>query len=102
LGIDQTLRKRTVNIPEPDFIPILAARLSALALVSLGLTDELRTSLIQRLVPLAITNRTALDTVLGRLLLSARNTKFEMPALLASLDVPGGSAPAGRSESLIA
>jgi hypothetical protein len=101
--IDRPLSKNnndTVNIPEPDFAPILAARLSAELLVALGLTDERRSALIQRLVPLAITNRTALDTLLARLLLSARKTRFEMPTLLAALDVPGGPAPASSSESL--
>jgi hypothetical protein len=53
------------------------------------LTDEQRAGLMQRLVPLTLTSRTALDTVLARLLLSARNTKFEIPALLGTLEVPG-------------
>jgi hypothetical protein len=104
LRIDQTLsrsNKDTVNVPEPDFTPILAARLSAAALAAPGLTDERRSALIQRLVPLAITNRTALDTVLARLLLSTRKTKLEMPGLLANLDLPGGSTPASSSEKLI-
>jgi hypothetical protein len=101
--IDRPLSKNnndTVNIPEPDFAPILAARLSAELLVAPGLTDERRSALIQRLVPLAITNRTALDTLLARLLLSARKTRFEMPTLLAALDVPGGLSPASSSESI--
>jgi hypothetical protein len=103
-AIDQQLSKNnndTVNVPEPDFTPILAARLSAAALAAPSLTEERRSALIQRLVPLAITNRTALDTVLARLLLSARKTKFEMPRLLGNLDVPGSSAPASSSEKLI-
>jgi hypothetical protein len=102
-GIDQMLSRSnddTVNIPEPDFIPILAARISSAVLAAPGLTDERRRALIQRLVPLTLTNATALDTVLARLLLSARNTKFEMPALLASQDVPGSSTPASSSERL--
>src|SRR6185436_1189619 len=50
-----------VNIPDPDFVPLLAARLAAEALVAPGLSAEQRTSLIQRLVPPAVTNPTALD-----------------------------------------
>jgi hypothetical protein len=56
--------------------------------------------LIQQLVPLTLTNRTALDTVLARLLLSARNTKFEMPAVLDELEVPGATALAASAERL--
>jgi TIR domain/NB-ARC domain len=99
---DQLSAGDLVNIPEPDFVPVLAARFAAAVLVAPGLTDERRSALIQRLGPLAIPNRTALDTVLARLLLSARNHQFEMPKLLAALDLP---APAGRatgSESMIA
>jgi hypothetical protein len=102
IGIDQQLsRDDNVNIPEPDFAPILAARLSAAALALPGLTDERRSALIQRLVPVALPNPTALDTVLARLLLSARNAKFTMPALLAELQVPGGPDPANASERLV-
>lgn len=101
--IDDALSKNdTVNIPEPVFTPILAARLSGVVLAAPGLTDERRSALIQRLVPLTISNRTALDTVLARLLLSARRTKFEMPGLLASLEVPSASDSASSAESLIA
>jgi hypothetical protein len=99
VGIDERLtRKDTVNIPEPDFIPILAARLSALALVAPGLEDESRIALIQRLVPVSIANRTALDTILARLLLSARKTESVIPRLPFSLDVPFSQAAVGGSD----
>ena len=66
-----------------------------------ALPDPDRASLIQRLVPLALTNRTALDAVLARLLLSMRNSKLELPALLRSLEVPGDPAPASDWEKLV-
>ena len=92
----------TVNIPEPEFVPVLAARFASAVLIAPGLTDERRSALIQQLAPLAITNRTALDTVLARLLLSARNQQFEMPKLLAGLNLPMPTARATGSESMIA
>ena len=92
----------TVNIPEPELVPVLAARFASAVLIAPGLTDERRSALIQQLAPLAITNRTALDTVLARLLLSARNQQFEMPKLLAGLNLPMPTARATGSESMIA
>lgn len=84
----------------PACSPILAARFSSALLVAPGLTDAQRSGLIQQLVRLALANRTALDTVLARLLLSARNTKFEMPTVLDTLEVPGAAALAGSAERL--
>ena len=83
-------------------VPVLAARFASAVLIAPGLTDERRSALIQQLAPLAITNRTALDTVLARLLLSARNQQFEMPKLLAGLNLPMPAARATGSESMIA
>jgi hypothetical protein len=101
-GFDVSLnRNDEINLPEPDFIPILAARFASAALAAPGLSAEQRCALIQRLVPLAVTNRTALDTVLARLLLSARGTAFVIPDLLRSLPVPHGSAAPSASETLI-
>jgi hypothetical protein len=104
LDLDQKLSRQNndeVNIPEPDFVPILAARFAAAALAHPGLTDEQRSSLIQRLVPLAMANRTTLDTVLARLLLSARNTAHQIPELLRSLKLPSVSEVANASERLV-
>jgi hypothetical protein len=70
----------TVNVPDPDFAPLLAARFAAEALVAPSLSDRKRVELIQLLVPIAVANPTALDTVLSRLLLAAR------PAVLDVLD----------------
>jgi hypothetical protein len=100
---DKKLNKNDeVSIPDPDFAPILAARFAAAVLAAPNLADDRCTALIQSLVPPSIPNRTALDTLLQRLLLSARKTKFEMPGILASLDVPRDSEPATSSGALIA
>lgn len=101
LGFDVSLgRNDEINLPELDFIPILAARFASAALAAPGLSADQRSALIQSLVPLAVTNRTALDTVLARLLLSARGRAFVIPDLLRSLPVPHGSAAASASETL--
>jgi hypothetical protein len=60
-----------VNIPDPEFGPLLAARFAAEALVSTSISDLERVTVIQSLVPVAVSNPTALDTVLSRLLLAA-------------------------------
>jgi hypothetical protein len=63
-----------VHINDPDFAPLLAARLSAAAVVATRLAPGQRAALrgaIQSLVPLAAANRTALDTVAARLLMVA-------------------------------
>jgi hypothetical protein len=62
---------RLVQIPDPGFRPLIAAFLSALALVAPNLEDGQRVHLIQRLVPAALAKPTALHTVLGRLALAA-------------------------------
>ncbi len=68
---DQRLDEGTeVAVPDPDISPLMAAYLSALALVDPALDVAGRTGCIRRLVPLAARNPTALDTVLARLLLA--------------------------------
>jgi len=91
-----------VNVPYPDFTPILAARFAAEALASEKLSDERRSLLIQRLVPLALPNATVLDTVLARLMLTTRARPAALPALLRSLPVPVTAPLAGGSESIVA
>ncbi len=59
-----------VAVPDPELAPLLAARFAAEALAVAELSPEARRSTIQRLVPLAVTNVTAMDTILGRLLLT--------------------------------
>jgi hypothetical protein len=61
-----------VNVPDPDFAPLLATRFSAEALATKLLSIATRVGLIQSLVPIASVNPTALDSVLARLLLAAR------------------------------
>jgi hypothetical protein len=59
------------NVPDPEFPASLAARFAAEALADDRLEARRRVKLIQSLVPLALANPTALDTVLVRLLLAA-------------------------------
>jgi hypothetical protein len=73
---------KTVDIPDPEFTPLLAARLAAEALTSPALSARGRVELIQRLVPLAVSNPTALDLVLTRLVLAALPSD---PAMLGRL-----------------
>jgi hypothetical protein len=61
-----------VSIPDPGLAPQLAARFAALVLAEPGLPSSEQTWLIQQLVPAAVGNSTALDTVLSRLLLAAK------------------------------
>jgi hypothetical protein len=72
---DEPLAQSTsVAVPERAFAPILAARLSAEALVSPTFAAHERSRSIRRLVPIAADNPTAMHTVLSRLLLA------ELPA----------------------
>jgi hypothetical protein len=73
---------KTVDIPDPEFTPLLAARLAAEALTSPALSARGRVELIQRLVPVAVSNPTALDLVLTRLVLAALPSD---PAMLGRL-----------------
>ncbi|MBC8086032.1 MAG: hypothetical protein H7Z40_02105 [Phycisphaerae bacterium] len=60
-----------VAVPDPDFAPMLAARLAADALAAYTMPLVRRARLIQQLVPLAVRDYTSLDVVLSRLLLAA-------------------------------
>ena len=87
-GLDEPLAAETeINIPEPDFVPLLAARFAAEALAAENLTAARRTALIQLLVPLATTNVTARDTVLSRLLLAAAGTPLDLPKILTDIEL---------------
>jgi hypothetical protein len=61
-----------VNVPDHGFAPLLAACLSAQVLADPALADDERVDTIRLLVPIAAGGATELDTVLSRLLLSAR------------------------------
>ena len=70
---DEPLPEATaVNVPDPGFPPLLAARFAAEALADPALSPDRRVTLIQSLVPVAAANPTALATVLSRLLLAVR------------------------------
>jgi hypothetical protein len=71
-----------VRVPDPGFAPLLAARFAAESLVAPALGQQDRVRLIQILVPVAVSDMTALDTVLARLLLAARPSD---PAVLDAL-----------------
>jgi hypothetical protein len=84
-GLDDSLPVGAeVNIPDPDFLPLLAARFAA-EVLALPLPAARRSVLIQSLVPPATSNPTALDTVLSRLLLSAADTPLKFPQSLIDL-----------------
>ncbi len=60
-----------VRLPDPGFAPLLAARLAAEVTARTELLPEDKQVLIQKLVPIAATDRTVLDTVLASLALAA-------------------------------
>jgi hypothetical protein len=75
---DQQLPPNTlVAIPDPGFAPLAAACLAALALESSTTPAAQHAHLIQRLVPLAAPNPTALDALLARLLLARQPRELE-------------------------
>ncbi len=85
-GADQPLTPETrVNIPDPGFPPLLAARIAAQALADRALSDRERAAAIRSLVPAAVSNPTALDVVLARLLLAERPHDRPMLDALSSL-----------------
>ena len=68
---DAALKAGTeVRVPDPEFPPLLASWLAAQVLADPILTRVESVGLMQRLLPIAVANPTALDTVLGRLLLA--------------------------------
>ncbi|MEP7199271.1 MAG: hypothetical protein ABI874_05580 [Chloroflexota bacterium] len=61
----------SVNVPDPDFAPQVAAHLSAAVLTANDIADAERVALLRSLVPIAVADATALDAVLSRLVLAA-------------------------------
>jgi hypothetical protein len=92
-NLDDSIEGEDVNVPIAEMVPLLAARFAAETLATGQLTATRRTALIQSLVPLAASNLTALDTVLARLLLSAKDVPLELPDILSAV-APADSAPA--------
>jgi hypothetical protein len=74
-----------VNVPDPEFAPLLAARFAAEAVIAKGLSPDTRIQMIQRLARIALPNPTAVDTVLGRLILSTLDRPAELPPMLRSI-----------------
>src|SRR6266536_754485 len=70
--------KTPIRVPDPGFAPLLAIHLAARVLADDSLEEE-RIALIRLLVPVAVNNPTALDTVLSYLLIA---TKPDDPELL--------------------
>ena len=68
---DQQLpHARAVNVPDPGFPPLIAARLSARALADPALSRPQKAQVIRSLVPIAADELTTLHTVLARLALA--------------------------------
>ncbi len=79
-----------VRVPDSGFPPLLAASLAAEASSAPGLTPRARVELLQRLVPMAAADPTALDLVLMRLVLSARPLDAATLGQLAAIVAPAG------------
>jgi hypothetical protein len=60
-----------ICVPDPGFAPLLAIHLAARVLADDSIEED-RTPLIRSLVPVAVNNPTALDTVLSYLLIAAK------------------------------
>jgi hypothetical protein len=80
-----------VNIPDPGFPPLLAARFAARALADPALSPEQQQGVIRALVPVAAADTTALDLVLARLLLASRSQDRAMLANLVELSAPSAA-----------
>ena len=88
-----------VRLPDPGFVTWLAARFAGRASMDRALSADRRAAVIRSLVPLAVANPTALDTVLSRLILaeqpSVAGTIDRIASLAnAAITEPGGMAAA--------
>lgn len=89
-----------VNIPDPGFPPLLAARLAGRALADPALSHDVRVTAIGMLVPVAAGDTTALHTVLARLLTACGPAD---PAVLATLaDLAERSAEEAAPDAVLA
>jgi hypothetical protein len=71
-GMDTILPDGTeVNVPDPEFAPLVATRLAAEVAAADWLFPNEKRTLIQSLAPVAIHDRTTMDTILARVLLAA-------------------------------
>jgi hypothetical protein len=102
LGADTPLDQAQVPlicVPDPEFPPLLAARMAAEALAFVSNREE-RIRLIQRLIPIAAANPTALDAVLARLVLAAHPMPVAIigqlgATIVVALPEPGSSGQVG-------
>jgi len=70
-GLSDRLEDQTpIRVPDPGFAPLLAVHLAARALAD-DVLDDRRTALLRSLVPIAVINPTALDTMLSYLCIAA-------------------------------
>jgi hypothetical protein len=96
-----------VNVPDPGFAPLLAARFAARALADQSLSPAQRQATIRSLVPLAARDATMLDLTLARLVLATPSSDADMLAALASVaaasaaEVPPEEELSGRLTSFI-
>ncbi|AYG64445.1 hypothetical protein [Rhizobium jaguaris] len=74
-----------VNIPDPGFPPLIAARFVARALADPSLSPEEQQATIRILVPIAAAEATVLDTVLSRFFLAAGAQDQDVLAALTEL-----------------
>lgn len=81
-----------INIPDPDLVPVLAARFAAETMVADAISPETRRLILQCLVRMALPNPTAVDTVLGRLILAMLDQPAPLPLMLQNLEVPDSAA----------
>jgi hypothetical protein len=89
-----------VRLHDPDFVPLVAQRLSAEVLVA-NLESRERRRLVQMLIPHALPSRTPLDTVLARLLFASGAEEFDGLDVLVTVPraeppVAGGREDIGR------
>jgi hypothetical protein len=102
-GPDAALADGTeVHFSDEDFVPLLAARFAAEVLVSPGIAPQDRGPTIQRLVPLALTNTTAADAVLSRLLMAAQPMAMPTLAVLLRLEPAPWDSGITPSEAILA
>jgi len=88
-GVDDQLKAGDkVALPYADFASLLAARLAAECAMVDGLDGEQRASLMTRLLPVAVSNPTALDTLISRLLIVAGRADDNTLKILEALTAP--------------
>jgi len=88
-----------VNVPDPGFPPLLAARLAARALADPALSPDQRTAAIRASVPVAAAEVSALDRVLARLILAS--APLEAATLTRLAQLAAAAEAAGSPEATL-